>query len=196
MAATQQQSGRKVIQFKQRTSSARDLPEIPDGGWEFQIPKGGCKALESSKGDPRILIPHKLIEAHEDDNKTFVNAVATQGLSFPDDADPTRVKGGNFTRRTLRNLCEAVGVSYADVYPTEIKDSTSFDELFNALEGKKGTCWTRTRTSTMASGEPITNTDILYKEPQKGLVDRDGGDEEDDDRPGRRGGAGKKNGRR
>lgn len=185
----------KRMAFKPRKSTTDNHPDAPEGKWEFVIPKGKCKVKVTQKGDPQLIIPHKLVEADDPKNESHQGSEVAQRVIFFDEADPERLKASNMSKDRLRALCKAVDVEFADVYPTEIENEHSFDNLIRALEGKGGTCWTVHTTRPMGdSNEMITDTEIRYREPGAGLVTK-GADSDDDDRPGARK-ASKKGGKR
>lgn len=182
MANGTQTTGGK-IQFKPRKTSTEIVPDAPEGEWEFLIPKGKCKVVVTQKGDPRLIIPHKLEKAAEEKNETFNGSEVTQAVIVFDDEDNEKRRGANMMKGRLRALCEAVDVDFGETYPTEVEKVEDFDPLFRALEGKRGTCWTVHTTRTAESGELITDTEIRYKKPGAGLVTK--GADDDDDKPGK-----------
>lgn len=198
---TQQQTAGRM-KFKPRTSSLENHPDAPEGGWEFTIPKGKVRFSTTQKGDPQLVIPHKLTVAKEDKNESFQGTEVQQRIIFFDESTGEGKRNSNMQRDRLRQLCTAVGVEFADVYPTNIEDDSTpsrplpscFKPLADALEGTSGECWTVHRTSAMGNGETRTNTNINYKEPGAGLVTR-GEESDDDDRPSKKAAA-KKGGKR
>jgi hypothetical protein len=185
----------KRIQFKPRKTSTEIIPDAPEGEWEFLIPKGKCKVTVTQKGDPRILVPHKLEKAADEKNEAFQGSEVQFSAIVFDDGDPEKRRGANMMKGRLRALCESVDVEFADLYPTEVNEAEDFDPLLRALEGKRGTCWTVHTKREAASGEMITETEIRYSKPGAGLVTK-GADSDDDDRPSAKKGNAKKPGRR
>jgi hypothetical protein len=187
----------KTLLYTPRKTSTEIKPDAPEGEWEFVIPKGKCLVKTTQAGDPRLIIPHKLVSASTEGNEGFAGAEVNQAIIIFDDNDAEKVKGANMFKRRCRSMCEAVGLDFGEVYPTELRGIRGeFDSFFAALEGKKGTCWTVNSTRKMASNEEVTDTEIRYSAPGAGLRPRavEGGD--DDERPGSRKPAGKKGGRR
>lgn len=180
--ATQQQG---KIKFKPRTSSLENHPDAPEGGWAFLIPKGKIRVSTTQKGDPQVVIPHKLTKANEEKNEPFQGSEVQQRIIFFDESTGEGKRNSNMQRDRLRQLCTAVDVDFADVYPTEIKDDSSFEPLIKALEGCSGSCWTVHRDRQMENGEKVTNTNVVYREPGAGLVTKSA-DSDDDDRPGKK----------
>jgi len=171
------------LQFKPRKATLENRPDAPEGGWKFLIPKGSCKVTATSKGDPQLIIPHKLVEALDEKNDVFQGSQVAQRVIFFDEADPERLRASNMSKDRLRHLCTAVDVEFADVYPTEINDASSFDALIKALEGTQGTCWTVHTSRQMDGGEMVTDTEIRYREPKAGLVTKGAADDDNDERP-------------
>lgn len=184
--ANGQTTTEKKIQFKPRKTSTEIQPDAPEGEWEAMIPKGKCKVLVTQNGDPRLIIPHKLLKAEDEKNVSHQGAEVNQSVIIFDDEDPEKRRGANMMKGRLRALCEAVDVEFADVYPDEVSDASDFDKLFAALEGKKLTIWTVHTKRQAQSGEEVTDTEIRYKKPGAGLVTKGAGGDEDDDRPGKK----------
>jgi hypothetical protein len=180
----------KRLQFKPRKSSKENIPDAPEGGWKFLIPKGKCKVTVTANGDPRLLITHKLVEALDEKNESHQGSEVTQSVIIFDDEDNEKRRGANMMKDRLRAMCEALEVDFGDVYPEEINSADDFIPLFKAIEGQSGTCWTVHTSRQNASNETVTDTEIRYKEPGKGLVTK-GADSDDDDRPGKKGSGGK-----
>jgi hypothetical protein len=181
--ATQQE---KKLQFKPRKTSTEIQPDAPEGEWTFLIPKGKCKGLVTQKGDPRLIIPHKLVEAADEKNEAHQGSEVNQSIIIFDDEDAEKRRGANMMKGRLRSLCEAVDVDFAEVYPTELTGNMSdFDGLFAALEGKKGTCWTVHTRRQGGNGDDVVDTEIRYSKPGAGLVTKDvEDDDEEAERPG------------
>jgi hypothetical protein len=195
---TQQQQQARM-KFKPRTSSLENHPDAPEGGWEFTIPKGKCKVSTTQKGDPQVAIPHKLVKAMDEHNESFQGAEVMQRYIAFDETTAEGKKNSNMQKDRLRQLCAAVDLEFADVFPTEIDEkhpdgSYGFRKLIAALEGVTGQCWTVHRSSMRDSGEVTVNTNVVYREPGAGLVTRSEDTGDDDERPGKK--ASKKGSRR
>jgi hypothetical protein len=191
MASNSATTSEKKIQFKPRKTSTEVQPDAPEGEWEALIPKGKCKVLVTQNGDPRLIIPHKLIKAEDEKNASHQGSEVNQAIIIFDDEDPEKRRGANMMKLRLRALCEAADVDFGQVYPSEVTEAADFDPLFGALEGKKVTCWTVHTKRTAQSGEEVTDTEIRYKKPGAGLVNRDDS-EDSDERPGKKKAAGKR----
>ena len=181
----------KVLAFKPRKTSTEIVPDAPEGEWESRIPKGKCKMTVTQKGDPRLIIPFKLEKADDEKNEPFQGSEVSMSIIVFDEEDNEKRRGANMMKGRLRALCEAVEVDWEELYPTEVSKAEDFDPLFRALEGKTLTIWTVHTTRTNDSGETITDTEVRFKKPGAGLVNRDDS-EDSDERPGKKKAAGKR----
>lgn len=181
------------LKFKARKTSSENT-YVPQGEWEALIPKGKCRVSETGNGDPKLIIPFKLLTAAEEANEGHQGAeVPMSVVIFDDVSDPTKQRGANMMKDRLRGLCNAIDVDFGDVYPAEMdpehKDGFGgCGRLFNAIEGKKLTIWT-VHSSRDNNGETITDVEIRFKKPGSGLVTKaaEGGEE---DRPAKRAASG------
>ena len=146
----------KKLAFKPRKTSTEIQPDAPEGEWQARIPKGKCKCLVTQKGDPRLIIPFKLEKAEDEKNESHEGSEVSLSIIVFDDEDPAKRRGANMMKSRLRALCEAVDVDWTEVYPTEVNDTSDFDALFSALEGKTLTVWTiHTKRANEQTGETI-----------------------------------------
>lgn len=174
------------LQFKPRKTSSETRPDAPEGEWEAMIPKGKCKVLKTQAGDPRLIIPFKLVKAADEKNESFNGSEVSLSVIIFDDEDSTRIKAANMMKGRLRAACEWADADFAEVYPTEVSSGEDFAPLFQALEGHKGTVWTVHTTRQAESGETITDTEVRFKKPGAGLVTKGADDDDNEDRPGRK----------
>lgn len=180
---TTSHGGEKKLAWSPRKTSTEIKPDAPEGEWEAQIPKGKCKVTVTQKGDPRLVIPFKLVTANDEKNEAHQGAEVSFSVIIFDDEDPEKRRGANMMKTRLRNLCIACDVDFGEVYPTEVTEPSDFDILFGALEGKKLTIWTvNTKRRNEQTGEEQTDTEIRFSKPGAGLVTK-GADDEADERP-------------
>lgn len=184
MANGTQQQGQR-IQFKPRKTSTERLPDAPEGEWEALIPKGKCKVLVTQNGDPRVIIPVKLVKAASEENESFQNSEVQFSVIIFDDDDTSKRRAANMMKDRLRQLCEAVEVEFGEVYPTEVSSDQDFAKMFGEIEGKKLTVWTVHNKRRSDTGEEIVDTEVRFKQPGTGLVSAKS-DDEDEDRPGKK----------
>jgi hypothetical protein len=180
--ATQQEG---KLRFKPRKTSTEQIPDAPEGEWEALIPKGKCKFTVTQNGDPRIIIPFKLVKAEDEKNETYQNSEVNLQVIIFDDEDNEKRRAANMSKGRLRALCEACDIVFGDVYPSEVSTEHDFDKLFAAVEGKKVQVWTVHTTYTNQSNETVQQTEIRFKEPGAGLVTKGVEADDDDGRPGK-----------
>jgi hypothetical protein len=182
---TSTHNGDKKLAWKPRKTSTEIKPDAPEGEWEALIPKGKCKVLVTQNGDPRLLIPFKLVTANDDRNEAHQGSEVTFSVIIFDDEDAEKRRGANMMKTRLRSLCNALDIDFGEVYPTEVNEPSDFDPLFAAIEGKRITIWTtHSKRLNAQTGEEQTDTEVRFAKPGSGLktVSKDS-DEDEDDRP-------------
>lgn len=191
MASTQTSNGggKKKLSFRPTKSTGDTRPDVPADKWSDNVMPRGSFKIQATKtkpdgtgNQPRLQIPIKLGTPDNDENESFKGAVQYASVIFyGDDAgDMTRV--ANMNKNFLKNVCEAAGVDYDEVYPTSIESEDDLQDLIRALEGKRlPEVWTTHRVSTMENGEEIINIDFRFKAPGAGLAKsrNDEGEEEE-----------------
>lgn len=175
----------KKLQFKPRKTSTEQLPDAPEGEWEALIPRGGCKVVKTQNDDPRVLIPLKLEKAADEANESFQGSVVQLSAIIFDDDDAEKRRAANMSKSRLRALCEACDVDFGEVYPTEVSSADDFKPLFDAVEGKRLTIWTKHNTYKNKANEMVTDTEVRFRAPGSGTLESKDADENDDDRPSR-----------
>jgi hypothetical protein len=174
-------NGEKKLAFKPRKTSTEIKPDAPEGEWEAQIPKGKCKMLITQKGDPRLIVPFKLLTAADEKNESFQGSEVSLSIIIFDDEDATKRRGANMMKQRLRSLCTALDIDMGEVYPTEVTSEEDFRPLFDALEGQKLTIWTVHSKRIAESGEELTDTDVRFAKPGAGLVTKSKEEEEEEE---------------
>jgi hypothetical protein len=168
---------------KPRKIAQEIRPDLPQGKWEALIPKGRCKAENSPKGDPRVVLMFKAVTADDPENATFQGTEVKQYLTFYDVSDPERRGASNMQLQFATGLAEACGLELSDVYPDEIRSADDLLSIIEKLEGKRFDMWTVHRENVMPNGDKRTNIDIRFKEPGSGLATSTV-ESDDEDRPG------------
>jgi hypothetical protein len=172
----------KKLAWKPRNTSTEIKPDAPEGEWEAQIPKGKCQVKVTQKGDPRLIIPFKLVTANDEKNEAHQGAEVGFSVIIFDDEDPEKRRGANMMKTRLRNLCNACDVDFGEVYPTTVEKPEDFNDLFAAIEGKRLTIWTvNTKRVNETSGEEQTDTEIRFTKPGSGLVTKKADNDDDED---------------
>ena len=181
-SASTQNSKDKKRSWKPRKTSTEIKPDAPDDEWEDPIPKGKCKVLVTQKGDPRLVIPFKLVTANDEKNESHQGSEVSVSIIIFDDEDPEKRRGANMMKTRLRNLCNALDVDFGEVYPTEVNSEEDFDPLFAAIEGQKLTVWTvNSKRINESTGEEQTDTDVRFSKPGSGLATKGKDDEDEED---------------
>lgn len=186
------------LSFKPRKTTTEIRPDAPDGEWEFKIPKGKSKVKVTQKGDPMIVIGLKLVKAMDEKNEAHQGSEITFSFIVYDAEDAEKRRAANMHNARLLAFADNVDIDLTKCWPKELTGSVDdFQEFFDEIEGKSGTCWTKNGMERQQNGEETNRTEVLFKDPNKsGLAGQKAlasADSDDDDRPGKKNGNGKSN---